>query len=227
MKALAIDSSSPRTVVAARNGVETATVCLDTGMKQSRQLLPAVDYALSAVGLEPSELEFTALSAGPGTFTGLRISFSALKAIELAHGVPVYGIPSLLTFAEPFSGEDSFVVPVMDAKKGQFFASAYKCGEEILAAEDTTAERVAAFLSEKAGGAGILTVGPDAETFADLLAEAAPALNVRAAKICPPSAETLLRLAAERRERNEPPLRDYDGPLYLRKSEAELALETK
>ena len=79
MKALAIDTSLTRITVCAKNDDKTAYLTLDIGMKQSEKLLPAIDYILSQVELKVSELDYTAICKGPGSFTGLRLGFSALS----------------------------------------------------------------------------------------------------------------------------------------------------
>ena len=69
--------------IAAKNEDIKASLSLDMGQKQSQKLLPAIDYVLSQVELKPADLDYTALTSGPGTFTGLRLAFSALKTYIL------------------------------------------------------------------------------------------------------------------------------------------------
>ena len=80
MNALAVDSAASRMVIAAKKDDDVATLSLDIAMKQSEKILPAIDFVLSEVGLTPADLDYTAICKGPGTFTGLRLGFSALKA---------------------------------------------------------------------------------------------------------------------------------------------------
>ena len=225
MKSLAIDSAASCMVIASRNDDLTATLSLDIGMKQSQKILPAIDYVLKQLDMTPADLDFTALTAGPGTFTGLRLAFSALKAIELAHDVPIYGIPSLDAYAFPFRDFGGTVVSVIDAKKDQFFAAVYRDGSCILEAEDTTVERIRDFLNS-CNTENAIVVGPDAGIFSEALKEA----GYKSAKHLPfqPNAtESLFAIAEEMIEQKKEPLKDYDGPIYLRKSEAEIALENK
>ena len=227
MKSLVIDSAASCMVIAAKNENLTATLSLDIGMKQSQKILPAIDYVLEQVGISSSELDFTALTSGPGTFTGLRLAFSALKAIELAHEVPIYGIPSLDAYAYPFREFGEVVVSVIDAKKNQFFAAVYKNGECIFPAEDTTAEKISAFLKSTIGnGEKIIVVGPDAKIFSGELKENGIE-NAKFLSSQPNATDSLSEIAESMIEQKKEPLKDYDGPIYLRKSEAEIALENK
>ena len=86
MKALALDTSISCIQIAAKNDDKLASLVLDIGMRQSEKLLPAIDYVLKQAELAPAELDYTALCQGPGSFTGLRLGFAALKAIELFGG---------------------------------------------------------------------------------------------------------------------------------------------
>ncbi|WP_296322708.1 tRNA (adenosine(37)-N6)-threonylcarbamoyltransferase complex dimerization subunit type 1 TsaB [Treponema sp. UBA3813] len=222
MKALVIDAAASCMHIAAKNDDIKAYLSLDMGQKQSQKLLPAIDYALSQIELKASDLDYTALTSGPGTFTGLRLAFSALKAIELAHNVPIYGIPSLDAYTFPFTSFDGQVVSVIDAKKDQFFAAVYENGKTISEAEDTSAEAVAKKLSKDKK---ILLTGPDAKIFKEELSKIDSKLNLLVYESQPNPSESLFSIAEDMIEQKKEPLADYDGPVYLRKSEAEIKLE--
>ncbi|MBR1722263.1 MAG: tRNA (adenosine(37)-N6)-threonylcarbamoyltransferase complex dimerization subunit type 1 TsaB [Treponema sp.] len=222
MKALVIDSAASCMHIAAKNDDAKAYLSLDMGQKQSQKLLPAIDYVLSQVELKASDLDYTALTSGPGTFTGLRLAFSALKAIELAHKVPIYGIPSLDAYAFPFKSFDGQVVSIIDAKKDQFFAAVYENGKTISEAEDTSAEVIAKKLAKDKK---ILLAGPDASIFKEELLKIDSSLNLLLYESQPNPSESLYSIAEDMIEQDTAPLADYDGPVYLRKSEAEIKLE--
>lgn len=224
MKALVIDAAASCMHIAAKNDDFKASISLDLGQKQSQKLLPSIDYILEQIDLKSSDLEYTALTSGPGTFTGLRLAFSALKAIELAHNVPVYGIPSLDAYAFPYSCFDGTVVSVIDAKKDQFFAAIYENGRQICEAEDTTAESVAAKLDKSKK---ILLCGPDAVVFSEELKKIDSSLNLVVYASQPVPSDSLFTIAESMIEQKKEPLADYDGPVYIRKSEAEIKLESQ
>lgn len=162
MKALALDTAISCIQIAAKNDGYLASLTLDIGMRQSEKLLPAIDYVLKQAGLTPGELDYTVLAQGPGSFTGLRLGFAALKAIELFGGlkdgadrelalqgsnaeqdekaansrIPLYGINSLDAYAWPFMDFDGIVLPVIDAHKEKFYAKAFLNGMEILPCDD-------------------------------------------------------------------------------------------
>lgn len=222
MNALAIDSASRTMAIAAKKGDVAVTVVLDAAMKQSEKLLPIIDWVLSQLDLTVANLDYAVLCKGPGTFTGLRLAFSALKALQLSHNIPLYAVPSLDVYAYPFSDIDGAVVSVIDAKKDQFFASIYRNGICCMPPADTKIEAVAEQLNTEES---ILVVGANADTFAEILRSFAPTLAVRCPKAHPAPTNALFALAEAMIEKKEPPLADYDGPAYLRKSEAEIALK--
>ena len=224
MKALVVDAAASCMTIAAKNDDIKATLSLDMGQKQSQKLLPAIDYVLSQVELTTSKLDYMALTSGPGTFTGLRLAFSALKAIELATNTPIYGVPTLDCYAFPYSNFDGTVVSIIDAKKDQFFAAIYKNGAVIQEAADTTAEKVAGHVTTDKK---ILLVGPDAAVFAEELKKIAPALPLSVYASEPFPTDSLFTIAEKQISDKKPPLADYDGPVYLRKSEAEIKLESE
>ena len=222
MKALVIDAAASCMHIAAKNDDFKASISLDLGQKQSQKLLPSIDYILSQVELKACELEYTALTSGPGTFTGLRLAFSALKAIELANNVPVYGIPTLEAYAYPYTSFEGQVVSVIDAKKDQFFASVYENGNTVMEAADTSAEVVASKLDKSKK---ILLAGPDAALFAEELKKISSDFNLIVYPSQPCPTDSLFAIAETMIEQKKEPLADYDGPVYLRKSEAEIKLE--
>lgn len=224
MKALALDTSISCISIAAKNDENLASLVLDIGMRQSEKLLPAIDYILSQVELEPSDLDYTVIAQGPGSFTGLRLGFAALKAIELRANVPLYGINSLDSLAQPCLDFDGVVLPIIDAHKDKFYAKAFLGGKEIVPCDDwdlrDLEEKV---LSASAAAERILVCGLEAKTF-----EAACKENglFQGKKIIAPKSrvanlESLFVLAEEKIAGGLPPLADYDGPQYYRASEAE------
>ncbi len=224
MKALAIDSASSCMTISAKNDDLRVTLSLDIGPTQSQELLPAIDYVLKKVKLTAGDLDYTALCKGPGTFTGLRLAFSALKAIELAFSKPVYGISTLECYANAYKRFNGLVVPTVDAKKNQFFAAVYENGKTILEPQDTQLEQLIKVLDKEKT---ILCVGPDALIFAEELKKADANLNVVTFGTTADYCASLFTMAEEMIAEKKEPLKDFEGPEYLRKSEAELALESK
>lgn len=242
MNALALDTSISKITVAAKKGENLVSLTLDLGMRQSEKLLPAIDYVLSQAEIAPSELDYTALCSGPGSFTGLRLGFAALKAIEAAHGIPIYAVNSLDYCAAPFMDFGGAILSVIDARKDKFFAKAFFSGKEIISCDDfelsDLARKLEEFFQEKNSQEKESTgKESDAEIFvageAEIFVEACARRNFLQekkllwAKGGTANLKSLFDLAEEKIARNEPRILEYEGPQYFRASEAELKTATK
>ncbi|MGI5174153.1 tRNA (adenosine(37)-N6)-threonylcarbamoyltransferase complex dimerization subunit type 1 TsaB [Treponema sp. OMZ 840] len=232
MKALAIDSSTSALCFAACNGEKKALLSLDIGMRQSEKLLDGVECVLSHCDLKSENLDYTALCSGPGTFTGLRLAFSALKALSFAQNIPVYAFSTLDILAYPYRQWQGALIPALDAKKHSFYAAIYRNGILNDGPFDASTETILAHTDPEEN---LLIVGADAAYFAEQARSIRPAQNI--VTFLPVSGEngisdvkevhavfTLLDLAAKKFRAHEKPIEEYEGPFYMRKSEAEMSL---
>ncbi|MBR5033625.1 MAG: tRNA (adenosine(37)-N6)-threonylcarbamoyltransferase complex dimerization subunit type 1 TsaB [Treponema sp.] len=223
MKALAIDCACSRLTVAAKNEDKTCTAIYDIGMRQSETLVPAIDFVLEKCSLAKNELDYTTLTIGPGSFTGLRLGISALKAIECAAGTPVYGISSLETYAFPYASLGLPVLSCIDANKDRFFAGVYSNGKSIIEDGDYDIP----FLAEKLKDTPkVILAGfeKDTEKLKDLLSKALPKIELIQFPVSNITTDSLFELAEMKLNSKAPSLQEYDGPVYLRASEAEIKL---
>ena len=219
MKALAIDSAGTRLTVAAKNDDAVVASVYDIGMKQSETLLPAIDAVVSKAGLRIDELDYTALCRGPGSFTGLRLAFAALKAIEQASNAPIYGIPTLEVYAYPYRVFPFPVVSAIDAKKNRFYAAVYESGSETLSAGDYEIETILRALQDVKEA---LCTGPDAKRFAEAARQNGVGTKPYALDFSELTTDSLFALTEAKIAAGEKPLADFDGPVYIRASEAEV-----
>lgn len=224
---------------ASAQGTSTAILTLDIGMHQSEKLLEGMESVLSHCGLQAADLDFTALCAGPGTFTGLRLAFSALKALNLSYGIPTYAIPTLEVIAYPYRQWRGAVIPVLDAKKQSFYAAVYRSGELNCGPFDCPAADI---LKHTDPEEEILAAGADAAFFAEQARALSPERRITTFLPCKNGTDgilngssahagitvlSLLEAAAQKFIKKEKPLEEYEGPFYIRKSEAELSLAEK
>lgn len=224
MKALAIDCAVSRLVIAAKNEDKSCTSIFDIGMRQSETLIPAIEYVLTKAGLTSADLDYTSLTIGPGSFTGLRLAISALKAIELAYKVPVYGISSLKTYEYPFLSFTLPVVSVIDANKDKFYARIVDGDKVLLEDGDYELEEITKILIKLDK---FIIAGPDSFKFRNLIQETITSDKIITANTLQVTTDALFILAEKEIELKNKPLQDYDGPVYLRASEAELVKAAK
>lgn len=218
MKALAIDSAVTKFTVAVKNGNQSISCTYDVGMRQSELLLPAVDYALKTAGITSAELDYTSVCMGPGSFTGLRLAFSALKAIKLAHGVPLYGVPTLDAYSYHYKNLPFTILCAVDAKKDRFYAKA-TCMENVIFADgDYTPEEIIKKIENQTE---ILICGSDSQLFYETTKNELKNKSIHLMPFKSDISDALFSITEEYIQNKMPPLKDYDGPVYIRPSEAE------
>jgi len=98
----------------------------------SEILMPAVERLFDLSGQELADMDYVAYTAGPGSFTGIRIG--AATALGLAKSIdkPAVAVPTLDALAYNvlcMMPHDALVVPLMDARRGQVYTSIYRAGQ--------------------------------------------------------------------------------------------------
>lgn len=131
--------------------------------KRQSELLPAlIGELLTRSGVELEALGGIAVGMGPGSFTGLRIGLSSVKALAYAKSLKVAGVSSLRAMA--LDGPEGVVqLPCALARRGELYFGQYRrLGDQVetLAGEDveTTAEfgaRLKRLPSARALGPGL------------------------------------------------------------------------
>lgn len=222
MKGLAVDCAVTRLIVAAKNDDKMCAAVYDIGMKQSETIVNAVDYVLQKVGVASSDLDYTCVTGGPGSFTGLRLGFSVLKALTLANSTPLYAISSLKAYAYSYSDFEFPVLCGIDAKKDRFYAAITQKEKTILEEGDYELSKIA---EEANKFEKILVCGSDTKVFCKLLAENGIKAKIICPKIQPLTVESMLQITEKMIADGIKSLEDYDGPIYLRASEAEVKLQ--
>ncbi|MFO1463746.1 MAG: tRNA (adenosine(37)-N6)-threonylcarbamoyltransferase complex dimerization subunit type 1 TsaB [bacterium] len=131
MRLLALDTSGASQSVALLEDERCLHESFDPQpVSHSETLLRSVDAALQTVSWRLGDLDLFAVSAGPGSFTGLRIGMSTLKGLSLATGKPAVGVSALQALALPRLVPELWVVPCLDARCGEVYAGAYRGSPE-------------------------------------------------------------------------------------------------
>ena len=126
MKILAVDTSAM--VASAAVLDENITIAeFSTNYKKthSQTIMPMIENILNMIELTPSELDYVAVSSGPGSFTGLRIGAATAKGIAHAVNIPIVGVPTLDVLAYNIFETDKLICPIMDARRKQVYSALY------------------------------------------------------------------------------------------------------
>jgi tRNA threonylcarbamoyladenosine biosynthesis protein TsaB len=228
VNALAFDSSSAVLSVALETETGILLEEIEKPNSHSELLMEFADRLCKTAGIRPADLKMVACMKGPGSFTGLRIGFSAAKGIALALGIPLIAVPTLDCLAYPFSTRSGLVIPLLDAKKGCFFAAFYRNGARLTDFFDESPEALVKIALETtlSGGEPVFLTGSGARLFHSRLEESHPKLSlfVKNLEMDPAFARGRARELLEMAKNDLTGARNDidDFPLYLRKSDAEL-----
>ena len=127
MHILAIDTATNSGGVALSRGAKLLGVkTIQTPRCYSEKIISAVDFLLTNHDLKINDIGCVVTSVGPGSFTGIRIGLSTVKAFCQPLDIPVVGISTLATLAYRFSHLSSYIAPIIDAGRKQIYGAAYQ-----------------------------------------------------------------------------------------------------
>jgi tRNA threonylcarbamoyladenosine biosynthesis protein TsaB len=126
IRALAIETSSRLGSVAlAEDGHTLLQDSFPHGLQHAARIIPAIDALCRQVHWTPRDIREIYVSAGPGSFTGLRIGITLAKTLAWATGAALVAVPSVRVLAENAPADAENVVIVLDAKRDQIFSAAF------------------------------------------------------------------------------------------------------
>jgi tRNA threonylcarbamoyladenosine biosynthesis protein TsaB len=221
---LGIDTSTELLSVGLLTGDGKFCVEADAGTSCSERLFDAVDAAAALARVDREAIDLFACMKGPGSFTGLRIGFAAVKGLALALGKQMVSVPTLDCMAYPFAGTPCLCAPVLDAKQRRFFTALYRNGRRLTGYLDCTADELAALIAANMADTArvVLLTGGGASLAAAALSRLLPDITVVTDALRAGRAYLLLKYIEEAGiiEFNEDAR--LSAPLYIRKSDAEI-----
>jgi len=109
-----------------RDGEVHAVISHETSEDYSSWLLPAVGRALGEAGVSLAEVDAYAVAAGPGSFTGVRIGLTTVKAWSEVFGRPIAAVSRLDSLVVEVAADSGYAAAVVDAHREQVFAALYR-----------------------------------------------------------------------------------------------------
>lgn len=227
MKILAIDTSSN---ICSVSILEDKNVIIekhnDDEKTHSQKLMPLIDELFKESGLTLNDIDLLACSQGPGSFTGIRIGISTVKAFADVKNIPIIGVTSLESLAYNVS-TDGLIATLIDAKHDNVYFALYELNngtytQVIDPISDTISNVMQALQTYSAP---ITFVGDGSVVHKELLAEQLTNCNFASDKQNIQTSISIAKAAFDKRS-----VSDYQpsytlSPIYLKKSQAEINLE--
>lgn len=131
MKILAIDTSSK---ICSVSILEDNNVIIenhnDDEKTHSQKLMPLIDETLKQANITLDNIDLLACCQGPGSFTGIRIGISTVKAFADVKNIPIIGVTSLESLAYNIHSE-GLIASIIDAKHDNVYFALYNVSNGI------------------------------------------------------------------------------------------------
>jgi tRNA threonylcarbamoyladenosine biosynthesis protein TsaB len=127
LRILSVDTSTPAgSIVLADDERIVGEVNIDSAETHSVRLLSGIDHVLKSLGLTLWDVHAFAVISGPGSFTGIRIGLTTIKGLAETTGKPTIPITAFEAWAEKFPEETGVIVPLIDARRGEVYATVFE-----------------------------------------------------------------------------------------------------
>jgi tRNA threonylcarbamoyladenosine biosynthesis protein TsaB len=124
---LALDTCDARGSVAILRDESLLQVAPHTTNEDySSWLLPSVTAVLASAGLTLRDIDLYAVAAGPGSFTGVRVGLTTVKAWSEVYGRRIAAVSRLEAIASESNAASAYVAAFIDARRNQIFAALYR-----------------------------------------------------------------------------------------------------
>jgi tRNA threonylcarbamoyladenosine biosynthesis protein TsaB len=127
-RAIALETSARSGSVALieSDGVLLAEQQFPHDLRHAAALISILDALTKSNGWKPTDVEEIYVSAGPGSFTGLRVGITVAKTLALSLNAKIVAVPTTDVLVRNTPGDWQHAVIVLDAKRGQIFTARYK-----------------------------------------------------------------------------------------------------
>jgi tRNA threonylcarbamoyladenosine biosynthesis protein TsaB len=222
MRVLAVDTSSERgSVCVVEGGQLLGEVRIASSIQYSERLFRSIEFLFQYMPFQLSDVDLYVGARGPGSFTGLRVGLAAMEAFVAAHGKRGAGITTLEALAWKTGLCGALIAPMIDARRGDIYVGLYR-RTAINGGIDTLVEEGPPVVLKPAQWLAslprvpIIFCGDGAERYRSLI-EQEQGWKIHSMHLY--LASTMAELAATA---NSGPL----APLYVRKTDAEIARES-
>lgn len=133
MLILALDSTAQvGSVALCEDEKLIAEYTVNTGHTHSETLLPMVESVLKIAGYTVDDVNLFVCTAGPGSFTGVRIGAATVKGMAFGKDKPCIGVSTLEALARGGAVLDGILCPAMNARRQQVYNALFDCDGKAL-----------------------------------------------------------------------------------------------
>ncbi len=118
-------SSSYLTLAILKDGKELKSLYEYLDKDMSKETLNKIKIMMDSLNLKPNDVSNIIVVTGPGSYTGLRVGVTIAKTYAWGLHKNLYSVSSLRTLATTISLKNTYIVPIIDARRGYFFAGIY------------------------------------------------------------------------------------------------------
>ena len=126
-KCIAIDTSTRRFCLGVKNSSDYFDMSVNKSTDHAKDIFKRINDALKLANISIEELDFLAVGIGPGRFSGIRVSISAIKSISYVLNIPIIAISSLEIIAREMmeKNDKENVILIEDAGRGNLYIGSY------------------------------------------------------------------------------------------------------
>ena len=217
MNIVCIDTGFSSVAITAQGNAGTFTsVFTPAKARHSAILIPAIEAAVKQAGFSINETDVLVCPQGPGGFTGLRLAYSTAKAIQLLTNARFFCVSILEAICSKYSDKNQFL-SVIDAKRDCFYVQAFENKKSISEAFDIRAEDALKLIDKNKK---TIICGFGTEKFNE---EAGASIESNNITLIEADKDTFSKTLLDcfLTNKNCKKVEDHEGPVYIRKSDAE------
>ena len=193
----------------------------DDSRDQAERLPRDLAALLEREAMSLQAIDAFAVATGPGSFTGLRVGIATMQGLAMATGKALFGVSAFEALASLAKGRR--VATWIDAWRGEVFAALYEDG----AAVGTAVVAPPHVLLESIAGQSIVFTGDGAALYESRIRERLGEQARFTEPVAPALAGAVATLAAAAFRAGDRPLAHAIRPIYVRRSDAEIAAGRK
>jgi tRNA threonylcarbamoyladenosine biosynthesis protein TsaB len=216
MRVLAVDTSSERGSVCVVDGPQIlGEVRIASSIQYSERLFRSIEFLFNYLPFKLADIDLFVSARGPGSFTGLRVGLAAMEGFAAAHGKLGAGVTTLEALAWKTGIRNTPIVPMIDARRGDIYGGVYRRADTLVEERAPVVLKPAQWL-HSLPEVPLVFCGDGAIRYSSLI-ERRPGWVIHPMELY--LASTIAELA----------LTSNSGalaPLYVRKTDAEIARES-